>query len=92
VIFPIFSRRFSLYEPGAAQQMLEFGVGSINTMCDAFIGEHARKYAKVLGPMAFFIVTANLLAFFPGFQPPGCARGDSATSSSSPVTAPRWYR
>ncbi len=69
-IFPLFSRRFSLYEPGPAQQMLEFGVGSINTMCDAFVGEHGRKYAKVLGPMAFFILTANLLAFFPGFQPP----------------------
>lgn len=70
IVFPLLSRRFSLYRPGAAQQMLEIGVASINTMCDAFIGENGRKYAKVMGPIAFFILASNLLAFFPGFQPP----------------------
>lgn len=70
VAFPLFSRRFSLYRPGPVQQMFEIGVGSINTMCDAFIGANGRKYAKVMGPMAFFIVAANLIAFIPGFQPP----------------------
>lgn len=70
IVFPLLSRSFSLYKPGVVQQMLEIGVSSINTMCDAFIGENGRKYAKVMGPIAFFIITANLLAFFPGFQPP----------------------
>ncbi|NKB87510.1 MAG: F0F1 ATP synthase subunit A [Acidobacteria bacterium] len=84
VIFPILSRRFSVYEPGAAQQMLEFGVGAINTMCDAFIGENARKYAKVMGPIAFFIVAANLITFIPGFQPP---TGDLNTTVALGVTS-----
>lgn len=70
IVFPLLSRRFSVYNPGVVQQMLEIGVSSINTMCDAFIGDNGRKYARVMGPIAFFIVAANLLAFFPGFQPP----------------------
>ncbi len=70
IVFPLLSRGFSLYKPGVVQQMFEIGVASINTMCDAFIGHNGRKYAKVMGPIAFFIVASNLLAFFPGFQPP----------------------
>lgn len=70
IALPLLSRSFSVYEPGPAQQMLEFGVSSINTMCDAFIGENGRKYAAVMGPIAFFIVVSNLVAFIPGLQPP----------------------
>ncbi len=70
IVFPLLSRRFRMYEPGAVQQMLEIGVAAVNTMCDAFIGEHGRRYAKVMGPLAFFILASNLLAFLPGFQPP----------------------
>lgn len=70
VVFPVLSRRFSTYKPGAIQQMLEIGVASINTMCDAFIGKNGRRYATVMGPIAFFILASNLLAFFPGLQPP----------------------
>ncbi len=70
VVLPLLSRRFSVYQPGAVQQMLEIGVASINTMCDAFIGENGRKYARVMGPIAFFILLSNLLALIPGFQPP----------------------
>lgn len=69
-VFPLLSRGFSQWEPGRVQQMLEIGVASINTMCDAFVGHNGRKYARILGPVAFFILVANLLAFIPGFQPP----------------------
>jgi len=70
VVFPILSRRLSLDEPGPFQQMLEIGVESVNTMLDAFIGENGRRYFPVMGTFAFYILAANLLAFFPGFQPP----------------------
>lgn len=70
ILLPVLSRRFSMYQPGIVQQMLEIGVASINTMCDTFIGKNGRKYAAVMGPIAFFIVVSNLLAFIPGFQPP----------------------
>jgi len=70
IVFPLLSRSFSLYNPGKVQQMLEIGVSSINTMCDAFIGKNGRKYAAVMGPIACYILLANLLAFIPGFQPP----------------------
>lgn len=70
VVFPILSRRFSVDNPGPVQQMLEIGVESVNTMLDAFIGENGRRYFPVMGTFAFYILVANLLAFFPGFQPP----------------------
>ena len=70
VILPLLARSFSLYEPGPAQQMLEIGVASINTMCDAFIGQNGRKYAKIMGPIALFILLSNLVGFIPGLQPP----------------------
>ena len=69
VLVPM-SRRFSLHEPGVGQQMLEIGVDSINTMLDAFIGEHGRKYFPLMGGFAFFILTSNLITNIPGFQPP----------------------
>lgn len=71
IVFPLLSRSFSTYRPGVAQQMLEIGVDSVNTMADAFIGEdRGRRYVSVMGPIAFFILAANLAAFFPGLQPP----------------------
>ena len=70
IAFPLLARRFSLDKPGPFQQLLEIGVDSIHTMTDAFIGENGRRYVKVMGPIAFFILASNLLAFFPGFQPP----------------------
>ncbi len=84
IVFPLLARRFSVYEPGPAQQMLEFGVGAINTMCDAFIGDHGRKYARVMGPIAFFIVMGNLIAFIPGLQPP---TGDLNTTAALGLTS-----
>lgn len=69
-VFPLLSRTFSQWQPGKVQQVLEIGVASINTMCDSFIGHNGRKYGRVLGPIAFFILLANLLAFIPGMQPP----------------------
>ena len=70
VIFVPMSRRFSIDEPGWAQQMLEIGVESINAMLDGFIGPGGRKYFPVLGGFAFFILSSNLITNVPGFQPP----------------------
>lgn len=70
VIFIPMSRRFSVDKPGIAQQMLEIGVESLNTMIDGFIGPHGRKYLPVMGGFAFFILTSNLITNVPGFQPP----------------------
>ena len=70
VIFVPLSRRFSLHEPGKAQQMLEIGVDSINAMLSGFIGGNGRKYFPVMGGFAFFILASNLITNIPGFQPP----------------------
>jgi len=70
VAMPLMSRRFSLEAPGKAQQMLEIGVSSVNALAESFIGHNGRKYIWAMGPLAFFILMCNLLAFIPGFQPP----------------------
>lgn len=70
LIFLPMSRRFSVDTPGAAQQMLEIGVESINAMLDGFIGHGGRKYFGVMGGFAFFILASNLITNVPGFQPP----------------------
>ncbi len=70
VIFVPMSRRFSIDEPGRAQQMLEIGVESINALLDSVIGAGGRKYFPVLGGFAFFILSSNLITNVPGFQPP----------------------
>ena len=70
IVFPLMSRRFSTFDPGIAQQMLEIGVESVGTMLDSFIGKNGRRYFPVMGTMAFFILMSNLVAFVPGFQPP----------------------
>lgn len=70
LVFPLLSRRFSMYEPGVVQQMLEIGVRSVNTMLDAFIGKNGRRYFPVMGAFSFYILVANLVAFIPGMQPP----------------------
>lgn len=70
IVVPLLSRGFSLDRPSRAQQLLEFGVGGINAMADSFVGHNGRKYVWAMGPIAFFILMCNLLAFIPGFQPP----------------------
>ncbi len=88
VIFVPMSRRFSIDEPGRAQQMLEIGVESINAMLDGFIGPGARKYFPVLGGFAFFILSSNLITNVPGFQPP---TGDLNTTVALAVMSFLFY-
>lgn len=70
ILFPLMSRRFSLDQPGIAQQMLEIGIDSVNTMLDAFIGKNGRRYFPLMGTFAFFILVSNLIGSIPGFQSP----------------------
>ena len=70
ILFPLMSRRFSLDRPGIAQQMLEIGIDSVNTMLDAFIGKNGRRYFPLMGTFAFFILVSNLIGSIPGFQSP----------------------
>lgn len=88
VIFVPMSRRFSIDEPGWAQQMLEIGVESINAMLDGFIGPEGRKYFPVLGGFAFFILSSNLITNVPGFQPP---TGDLNTTVALAVMSFLFY-
>lgn len=70
LVFIPMSRKFSVDEPGRAQQLLEIGVESINAMLDGFIGANGRKYFPAMAGVAFFILASNLITNVPGFQPP----------------------
>jgi F0F1-type ATP synthase membrane subunit a len=58
-IFIPLSRKFSVDNPGKAQQLLEIGVESINAMLDGFIGPNGRKYFPAMAGFAFFILATS---------------------------------
>ena len=88
LIFIPMSRKFSVDEPGKAQQLLEIGVESINAMLDGFIGANGRKYFPAMAGVAFFILVSNLITNIPGFQPP---TGDLNTTVALGVMSFLYY-
>ena len=56
IVFPLLSRRLSLYRPAAPQQMLEIGVASINTMCDAFMPPPWPRILPTVGRSCRYLV------------------------------------
>jgi len=87
-IFIPLSRKFSVDNPGKAQQLLEIGVESINAMLDGFIGPNGRKYFPAMAGFAFFILASNLITNVPGFQPP---TGDLNTTVALGVMSFLYY-
>ncbi len=88
LVFVPMSRKFSVDEPGKAQQLLEIGVESINAMLDGFIGANGRKYFPAMAGVAFFILASNLITNVPGFQPP---TGDLNTTVALGVMSFLYY-
>lgn len=82
------SRKFSVDQPGKAQQLLEIGIESINAMLDGFIGVNGRKYFPAMAGFAFFILASNLITNVPGFQPP---TGDLNTTVALGVMSFLYY-
>ena len=88
LLFIPMSRKFSVDQPGKAQQLLEIGIESINAMLDGFIGANGRKYFPTMAGFAFFILASNLITNVPGFQPP---TGDLNTTVALGVMSFLYY-
>lgn len=60
---------FSLI-PSGAQNVLEMIIGELAQFVDSLLGKDGRKFFPLIGALAFFILTANLIGLIPGCVSP----------------------
>jgi F-type H+-transporting ATPase subunit a len=56
--------------PGSGQCLMELVVEGLLGFMERVMGHHARQHLAIIGGIALFIVTANLLGIIPGFFSP----------------------
>ena len=56
--------------PGPLQSLAEVTIEGFYGLLDQMIGRQGRQFLPLVGTAGLFIVTSNLLANLPGFQPP----------------------
>jgi F-type H+-transporting ATPase subunit a len=56
--------------PGPVQNLAEVIVEGFHGLLDQMIGRQGRQFLPLVGTAGLFILTSNLLANIPGFQPP----------------------
>lgn len=61
------TRALSVEKPGGMQQVLEVSVSAFVNLLEDTIPHHARRHLRLLGTIAFFILTCNLLGMIPTF-------------------------
>ncbi|MDY6842748.1 MAG: F0F1 ATP synthase subunit A [Thermodesulfobacteriota bacterium] len=69
VLFSIASRRFRVI-PGKLQAFFEYFFIFIDGLMADTIGEERRKFVPLVGTLALFILSSNLLGLVPGFLSP----------------------
>lgn len=60
---------FSLI-PSGAQNVLEMIIGELAQFVDSLLGKDGRKFFPLIGALAFFILTSNLIGLLPGCVSP----------------------
>ncbi len=63
-------RRIKLIPEGGGQNFFEAAVDGIADYMDEVIGHGGRRYISLIGTIAFFILTSNLIGLIPGFASP----------------------
>jgi F-type H+-transporting ATPase subunit a len=56
--------------PGPLQNFAEVVIEGFHSLLDQMIGRQGRQFLPLVGTAGLFILTSNLLANIPGFQPP----------------------
>lgn len=69
IIFPLFKKRLSLWNPGRLQQIFEMVVEFLRNMAVDYIGPQGKKYIPMIGTFGVFILIGSTLEFIPGLQP-----------------------
>lgn len=70
VVLSLLARSRLTPVPGRLQNFMEVFVGGIEKMVIENMGERGRPFFPLIGALAFFILTSNLLGLIPGFFPP----------------------
>ena len=70
VIFGILRMSYSVESPGRLQQAFELFVQFVNEQLESNIGHEGRKYLGIVGTLAVFILSCNLLGLIPGMLSP----------------------
>src|SRR6185295_7291606 len=61
LIFAILKRSYSVESPGRLQQAFELFVEFLNEQLDSNIGHDGHKYLGIVGTLAVFLMSCNLL-------------------------------
>lgn len=70
VAFALLVRRSLRPVPGLVQNLAEVIVEGFHGLLEQMIGRQGRQFLPLVGTAGLFILTSNLLANIPGFQPP----------------------
>lgn len=70
IFFGLLSMGLSVEAPGKLQQAFELFVEFVNDELDSNIGHDGRKYLGIIGTLALFILSCNLLGLIPGLESP----------------------
>ena len=70
VVFGVVVVRSLRAVPGPLQGLAEVTMEGFYNLLDQMIGRQGRQFLPLVGTAGLFIVTSNLLANIPGFQPP----------------------
>lgn len=70
LIFAIFRTRYSVESPGRLQQAFELFVEFVNEQLESNVGHDGHKYLGIVGTLAVFLISCNLLGLIPGLMSP----------------------
>jgi F-type H+-transporting ATPase subunit a len=70
VFLPLLRRRFRVYQPGGAQQILELAVEGIRSLLHDIIGHKADRHLVLLGSFGMMILVMNFSGMIPGLTTP----------------------
>ena len=70
LIFAIFRTRYSVESPGRIQQAFELFVEFVNEQLESNVGHDGHKYLGIVGTLAVFLISCNLLGLIPGLMSP----------------------
>ena len=70
VFFALLRAGFSVENPGKLQQAFELFVEFLQEQLESNVGHDGHKYVGIIGTLAVFILSCNLLGLVPGLESP----------------------
>ncbi len=71
ILFSLWLRgRLSVDNPGGVQHMVEVSFQAVRNLMSEVIGKESGRFVPIIGTLALYILTGNLLGLIPGFLSP----------------------